>query len=333
MTGPNLRTVGPYLMIVFFLLTTSSLLGLSALAQAVEEGPTSWVADLTAVTNAYAVFFLFTILPWFLAFYPVRWLARRLAILYRHKKFSDPIYLFSGIWLLSLVFQAMVLSHSLGFKAYGLVGAWLLIPVAVILIKGFLGPQHQPPMLLLLRVFRGDDSAEALFDSVVERWRYSGNTVMIAGKDLALRNIEPDELFSFLSGRLQDRFISDKFRLNQALPELDEEVDPDGRFRVNEFFCFDSTWKMVLETLVGKAGLVLMDLREYTPERKGCSHELQVLASKPHLHKVIILMDRHSDKKTAEQLLAGSQSKIVWIESERSGKALQNQVLSALLNP
>ncbi|MGZ8136880.1 MAG: hypothetical protein ACXW1W_07910 [Methylococcaceae bacterium] len=331
MTGSRLRAVGPYLLVVFFLLTASSLVGLSALEQVISDGPNTWVMDLVLFTNAYFVFIAFSILPWLVAFYPVRFLARRLAVSYRNKAFSEPLYLLAGVWLISLLFQAMVLSHSVGASAYGVLGAWLIIPLCVMLMPHALRPSSQPPTLLLLRVFRGDDSIEALFDNVIERWRYSGNTVMIAGKDLALRNLEPDGLFAFLSGRLQDRFISDETRLQQAVDNLDLQTDPDGRYRINEFFCFDSTRKLVLATLVDKTNTVLMDLRSYTSERKGCSHELTVLAGKRHLQKLVILFDNNTDKQTAEQLLAGSTTKIVWIDSEAHGKKLQAQVLTALL--
>ena len=331
MTGSKIRAVGPYLLVVFFLLMASTLLGLSALEQAVRGGPDTWVMELVLATNAYVVFILFSIVPWLLAFYPVRFLARRLAEAYRNKVFSEPLYLLAGVWSITLLFQAMTLSHSLGFSAYGLLAAGLAIPLTVMLMKPVLRPQHQPPTLLLLRVFRGDAGIEALVDSVVERWRYSGNTVMIAGKDLALRTLEPDELFAFLSGHLQDRFISDETRLQQAVHDLDLQADPDGRYRINEFFCFDSTWKWVLAALVDKADSVLMDLRSYTSKREGCTHELRVLATQPHLHKLVILFDKNTEKHTVEQLLAASTTNIVWIDSQTSAGKLQEHVLEALL--
>jgi hypothetical protein len=332
MTGSRLRAVGPYLLVVFFLLTESSLLGLRALGQMINGGQVTWLIGLLInVANVYVVFILFSIVPWLLAFYPIRFLARRLAVAYRNKVFSEPLYLLAGVWSITLLFQAMLLSHSLGLSAYSLLAAGLIIPLSVMLMKPVLRPKHHPPTLLLLRVFRRDADIEALVDSVVERWRYSGNTVMIAGKDLALRNLEPDELFAFLSGHLQDRFISDESRLQQAIHDLDLQADPDGRYRVNEFFCFDSTWKLVLATLVDKVDSVLMDLRSYTSKREGCTHELSVLATKPHLQKLVILFDKDTEKQTVEQLLAVSSIKIVWIDSQTSARKLQEQVLGALL--
>jgi hypothetical protein len=99
-----------------------------------------------------------------------------------------------------------------------------------------------------------------------------------------------------------------------------------------KFFCFDSTWKWVLAALVYKADRVLMDLRSYTSKREGCTHELSVLAAQPHLHKLVILFDKNTEKPTVERLLAASTTKIVWIDSQTSEGKLQEQVLGALLS-
>lgn len=331
MTGPRLRSTGPYLILVFFLLSVSSLMGLNALEHGLSGGVDTWIVDLIMLTNVYVVFGLFSIAPWLVAFFPLRFFARRLAMAYQRKAFSEPLYLAAGLWLITLLIQALTLSHSINWRAYHLLWAGLLFPVFIRAMRPALKPRHQPPTLLLLRVFRGDNSIEALFDRVIERWRYSGNTLLIAGKDLALRNLEPDELFGFLSGRLRERFITDAERLRQVAETLDLSSDPDGRYRVNEFFCFDSTWKMVLETLVGKADRVLMDLRGYTTEREGCSHELSVLADKPHLRKLVILFDKQTDKTSAECLLADSRLKIHWIDSESRPEQVAETLLKALL--
>jgi hypothetical protein len=47
-----------------------------------------------------------------------------------------------------------------------------------------------------------------MFDRVIERWRLTGNTVLIAGTDLISRTLDPDDLFTFLNGRLGERFIA-----------------------------------------------------------------------------------------------------------------------------
>lgn len=330
-TGPKLRSTGPYLILVFFILMLSTLLGLAGLAHNINNGLASWLLDLSAKTGVTSVFFLFSIAPWLIAYFPARALARRLADAYQRKVFSEPLYLAAGLWNITLLFQAMILSHSLGGSAYALLLACFLFPMFLPLMRRVMQPQHQPPTLLLLRVFRGDDSIEELFDLVIEHWRYSGNTLLIAGKDLALRNLEPDELFNFLSGRLQNRFIDSPHHLQQVLDSVDFKADPDGRFRINEFFCFDSTWKMVLDALVEQVDSVLMDLRGYTPDREGCSHELRVLAANLHLKKLVILFDKDTHKTSAETLLGDSRLKIHWIDSENTAMQTASEVLRTLL--
>ena len=272
-TSPILRTTAPYFMPVFFLLGVCSHVGLEVLVQQIQKGVTGWMAELLAISNSYSVFALFAIIPWIPGLFAVRFLAARLAKAYQRKAFSEPLYLIAGLWQIVLLFQAMMLSHSLGNMAYLVLVPLVLFPLINRWLKKLLSPGHRAPTLLLLRVFRTDHAIEDLFDQVVERWRYSGNTLLIAGKDLALRNLEPDELFAFLSGHLRERFIDNDQKLQQAIADLDLSADADGRFRVNEFFCFDSTWKQVLDNLVHKADRVLMDLRAYTPERQGCNHE------------------------------------------------------------
>jgi hypothetical protein len=56
-----------------------------------------------------------------------------------------------------------------------------------------------------------------------------------------------------------------------------------------------------------------------------------VLATQPHLRKLVILFDKNTEKQTVEHLLAASTTKIVWIDSQTSAKKLQEQVLGALL--
>ena len=154
MTGRKLRSVAPYLLLVILPLVASSLLGLSGLNILLQQGSDTWVVDLLMLTNSYVVFGLFSIAPWLLAFFPLRLFAGYLAQAYRRKAFSEPLYLLAGLWAITLLIQALVLSHSLGFRAYGLLLAWLLIPFTARFLEPWLHPGHQPATLLLLRVFR-----------------------------------------------------------------------------------------------------------------------------------------------------------------------------------
>jgi hypothetical protein len=97
---------------------------------------------------------------------------------------------------------------------------------------------------------------------------------MIAGPDLAGAYMEPDEFFAYLRRTLHERFINDSDKLNEALLNLDQTRDPDGRFRVNELFCANTTWQATVLSLIDRAAVVMLDLREYTKQRAGTRFEL-----------------------------------------------------------
>jgi hypothetical protein len=60
--------------------------------------------------------------------------------------------------------------------------------------------------------------------------------------DVARGRFEPDEFLDFLSGRLANAYISTGVDLDRRLAGLDLRGYPDGRYRVNEFFCRIDTW-------------------------------------------------------------------------------------------
>ena len=62
---------------------------------------------------------------------------------------------------------------------------------------------------------------------------------------------------------------------------MDVEPDRDGRFRINEFCCRDDTWQATVVALIERADAVVMDLRGFTAERRGCEFELKELARTP----------------------------------------------------
>jgi hypothetical protein len=117
----------------------------------------------------------------------------------------------------------------------------------------------------LLRVFSLGRRSERLFDALATHWRHVGNIRLIAGPDLATTTVEPHEFLGFLSGKLARRFIDGPETLDLRLSETDLEPDPDGRFRVSDYFCYDDTWLTVLSRLADESDAVLMDLRGFIP--------------------------------------------------------------------
>ncbi len=157
--------------------------------------------------------------------------------------------------------------------------------------------------LLLLRVFGHDHRTERLLDGITRRWRCIGPIYLIAGRDLAMRNIDPQDFYMFLSGRLSRAFVRDKVDLVARLDALDRNPDPDGRYRINQFFCHRDTWKGVLNGLVERSTAVLMDLRGFNAARQGCQYELTRLGEHLGAKPVVLLVDMSTDRDLVVRLL------------------------------
>jgi hypothetical protein len=240
------------------------------------------------------------------AWFGVLWIARR----YRLKQLSDQTFLFDALWLsVSLWLSVFLMGAQSQFRFVYLLG---FLPFALYKVTvGFglkrLAVRAKPlPALrmLFLRVFGSSSRSEKLLDLLAARWRYAGTIQLISATDVARGRFEPDEFLNFLNGRLASAYISDGADLDRRLTTLDLRPDPDGRFRINEFFCRSDTWKQTVTRLMGQSDLVLMDLRAFAPERKGCTFELGALIDEVPLHRVALLIDKTTDESVLRRTLA-----------------------------
>jgi hypothetical protein len=152
------------------------------------------------------------------------------------------------------------------------------------------------PRLLLLRVFSLGKRSERLFGALATHWRHVGSIELIAGPDLATTTLAPHEFLDFLTGRLGRRFIDGPQALERRRSEMDTKPDQDGRFRINDFFCHEDTWKMVLSRLVKESDAVVMDLRGFTSHNKGCLFEVNELINVAPLGRVVLIVDNTTDQ-------------------------------------
>ncbi len=302
----RVRAVGPLVVTFMILALTGSNLLLSildrrqALLRSVSEVGFSLGLGGTGVFWAMNLigFLLFAALGWLV----LQWIRRR----YQAKTISDQSLILDALWLLfgvsysiGLVFEGAVwiLSSLAAFAAYKL---------AVFLGFRAIAPATGSPgtvSLLILRVFSLGKRSEDLFDGVTRYWRYLGNVQLITGPDLAAATVEPHEFLAFLSGKLDLLFIDGPETLARRVNELDSRPDFDGRFRVNDFFCHDDTWRMTLERLVEKSDVVLMDLRGFAPQNAGCVYEVHELVSSAVLGRVVITIDDTTDVPFLEKTL------------------------------
>ena len=325
--APTTRAIAPWLLPLFFILLAGSLAGGDLLDALIDRG---WLKRLYRAIGGVGVIVTFgAVLPWLLAWWPVRLFGRALGRAYARRWLSETLVLFTAVWSFAQ------LSTAIEYIGYGWV--WFvasqsplaLIPAVMLLYRRLLPVcENRPPLLLVLRVFQHDAEVQHLFDDVVERWRLSGETALIAGTDLLDRTLNADDIFTFLDGGLARRFIWRPEEVPARLAGFDFERDIDGRFRVNKCYCHDSTWQYALAALAQRCDVVLMDLRGFQAHNAGCVYELGVLAR--GRARVVALTDAHTDKGAAQQAAAGSLDKqFVWLQV---GEHNRGRVLQALFD-
>lgn len=328
--GNATRAIAPWLLAPLAGLVWGSVAGFDLLALAVERR-SPWLLTLTEAIGAYPVMALAVALPWLIAWWPLKALARALAAAYARQWLSELMVLFTALWGVSLLINALgaASDHGLGGALMLLPLAW--IPLVLAVWRRLPGAPGRPPMLLVLRVFQRDRAMRRLFDEVLERWRLSGNTCLIAGTDLVERTLDADDIFSFIDGRLAERFIRRVDEIPARLAAFELRPDAEGRHRVNECYCHDSTWRATFAALLARSDVVLMDLRSFQSRHAGCRFELGELARAPRLARVVLLTDAQTDRATAEAAAAAAPpGRFVWLDASRIDAARRREVLRAL---
>jgi len=266
---------------------------------------TQWLIDvrwLVAAALGLALL-VFGLTGWLL----MRWISHA----YRSNRLSDQMLLLDALWLLFASAYAMWLvkggllwlaSVPLAFAAYRL--TWSL---AAPLTSAAVRHAHD---LTFLRVFSLGRRSEALFERVAGHWRHIGSIQLITGPDLAVSTVQPHQFLDFLGGKLTRHFVSDRISLENALRERDLDADPDGRYRVNNFFCHADSWKSVLARLVAEGDTVLMDLRRFSSDNAGCTHEIRQLVAEVPLKRCVLLVDESSDRRYLDRVIADAMDRL-----------------------
>lgn len=213
--------------------------------------------------------------------------------------------------LVGAIFGAMVAG------AYGNPRAWaLLAPFALFLLVFFGGcrlmaktsPRTTPPNILLLRVFGRGRKAEALLSRLADRLSTVSTLQWVSSSDVAAATVTPRGMLAFLTGRLRNQFVATNADLDRVLGEgRDQYVD--GSFRTHEIACFENGWRPVVQRLIREASVVLMDLRGFTAQNRGCVYELGLLVNLMPASRVMLLVDSTTDEvelaKTLGEAWAG----------------------------
>jgi hypothetical protein len=226
-----------------------------------------------------------------------RWIARS----YRRGGLSDQSLMLDALWLLFASIYSMWLVWG------GLV--WIATaPVAFLVYRSTLkvvarihgSRSNAVSGLIFLRVFSLGRRSDVLLDAVARYWRHLGSVQMITGPDVARSTVQPHQFLDFLSGKLTGHFVSDHASLTRSLAERDRSPDPDSRFRINNFFCHEDSWRTVLLELVKAGDIVLMDLRSFSAANAGCIHELCLLVREVPLSRCLLVVDSTTDEAFLE---------------------------------
>ena len=231
----------------------------------------------------------------------------QLAVKYQAKRFSDIQLALASYWALLTGFVlGSVLRDPVLLVFYRLtpervcvlaIVLWLLWRQAqsLALRSAVRGAAPSIGALLFLRVFKPSRRSEEFTDRFFAYWRFAAPVWMIAGPDLTGAYLEPNEFFAYLRGHLREHFISDPVEATSRVKALDNARDPDGRFRINELLCANSTWQPAVLEMIAHAGVILLDLREYSQQRKGTRFELTELLRRAPLNRVLLLIDAKDD--------------------------------------
>jgi hypothetical protein len=76
-----------------------------------------------------------------------------------------------------------------------------------------------------------------------------------------------------------------------------------GVFRGSRMWCFDDVWKPSVRHMLSASDAVLMDLRGFTPERKGCVYEIGELVDHFPIDRVLFLVRADADKHALYDLI------------------------------
>lgn len=267
---------------------------------------------------------------------------------------TDQSLVIDAIWL----FQSLLLTLSISWTL-GVAGLWGMSVFGVYKLVSWWGMrgaaqaahQHRPRRLLLLRVFNRHDAqgrlqsrrrdSERLFDALAARWRYAGPIYMIGAPDLASSTIDPDEFLDFVSGKLKQRFIIEADDLCKRLASLTDRSDVEARWPVTDFFCGNEAWRPAVQALMARSDIVVMDLRDFGDDNKGCLFELQALTDLVPAVRIALIVGPNTQKDFLRQTLAqcldntpahspnaGQKLKVCWIDTTDS----EAQAVQALMH-
>lgn len=105
--------------------------------------------------------------------------------------------------------------------------------------------------------------------------------------------------------RINRAFIKSDADLQTRLHRLEQNPrrQSDLSFQGMPTMCYDNTWKAAVSAFANASDVVLMDLRGFSEERKGCVYEVDFLFDTVPVDRVVFLVDGQTDAKLIRQFI------------------------------
>jgi len=330
----KLRGVAPLSLGLISILALVPLLGTKATGL-LAASPNGVISSLNVVGGMYLSFFLLAPLA--------GWVTWRVLILiaraYEAKRFSDSQLIANSWWL--IIVATLIPGIESGARG---VGGMVSFCAAASVCLLFATLSHyllrrarsgavdsRRPMLLLLRVFGRTSASERFFDRVIGRWRLTGPVSVIAAPDIVTRTVDPSDFLRFVRGQVAETFISSQAVLEERLSTLDSSPDPDGRYRINEFWCRSDTWQPTAVRLMQLCDVVVADVRGLAPGRLGMQFELEQLAARVSAERIVLVIDESTDIELIRGAMVTGRGELKLVRIRNSSLSETKKVLDALL--
>jgi hypothetical protein len=216
---------------------------------------------------------------------------------YEKKLLGDRSIEFAFLWIVFMTLWAGLRGEErVGWWALAALAAYATLTHFALLVLRRRARAHPPAGLLVLRVFGAPRRSETFFEEIGTHWRFIGPMHLIAGTDSAITNLDLSEAVRCLTFRTPSLFVKSDADLDQRMKALDCAPDPDGRYRVNDFYCFDRMWRRTFAELLERSHAVLVDLSGYAPGNEGVTYELAHLFARRRPDSLILITDRTTDR-------------------------------------
>ena len=99
-------------------------------------------------------------------------------------------------------------------------------------------------------------------------------------------------------------FAKDEHDIKYKIQKLvNKPRKSDLTFKNLPMYCHDNTWKIAVVEFIKTCNVILMDLRGYSEQRKGCEYEVDLILDSIESKYIVFLVDNENDKDLVKNLI------------------------------